>query len=194
MNIVFPSIRIDSAPRSSMNLRHNRIPILAFHHRISKPSFTARIGQWRAGPTIHSTFSVQPQRPLCLRGKGFVFAVIFSFAFHSHLATPPTYTAVPRTLGHLVHPRGQNEDAALSNPLLETRVNRDSADYKKNTRALVDLIGSIKNQEEQIREGGGAKAIESQHKKGRLTARERIAKLIDPHSTFFELSIFAAYE
>jgi len=82
----------------------------------------------------------------------------------------------------------------LSNPLLETRVNRESADYKKNTRALVDLIGAIKNQEEQIREGGGAKAIESQHKKGRLTARERIAKLIDPGSKFFELSIFAAYE
>jgi 3-methylcrotonyl-CoA carboxylase beta subunit len=82
----------------------------------------------------------------------------------------------------------------LSNPLLETRVNRDSADYKKNTRALVDLIGAIKNEEEQIREGGGTKAIESQHKKGRLTARERIAKLIDPGSKFFELSIFAAYE
>ena len=82
----------------------------------------------------------------------------------------------------------------MSNPLLETRVNRESADYKKNTRALVDLIGAIKNQEEQIREGGGAKAIESQHKKGRLTARERIAKLIDPGSKFFELSIFAAYE
>jgi len=82
----------------------------------------------------------------------------------------------------------------LSNPQLETRINRDSADYKKNTRALIDLVAAIKNEEEQIREGGGAKAIESQHKKGRLTARERIAKLIDPGSKFFELSIFAAYE
>ena len=82
----------------------------------------------------------------------------------------------------------------MSNPQLETRINRDSADYKKNTRALIDLVAAIKNEEEQIREGGGAKAIESQHKKGRLTARERIAKLIDPGSKFFELSIFAAYE
>src|SRR5438477_7343581 len=59
---------------------------------------------------------------------------------------------------------------------------------------MIDLLTQIKNQEEQIRQGGGAKAIDSQHKKGRLTARERIAKLIDPHSHFFELSLFAAFE
>ena len=58
----------------------------------------------------------------------------------------------------------------------------------------MDLLTEIKNQEQQISEGGGAKAIESQHKKGRLTARERIAKLIDTKTTFFELGIYAAYE
>ena len=52
----------------------------------------------------------------------------------------------------------------------------------------------ILNQEETIRQGGGAKAIEAQHKKGRLTARERIAKLTDPGAEFFELGIFAAHE
>src|SRR5258708_2023784 len=59
---------------------------------------------------------------------------------------------------------------------------------------MIDLLTQIKNEEEQIRQGGGAKAIESQHKKGRLTARERIAKLIDPGTPFFELGIFAAHE
>src|ERR1700747_2379376 len=52
----------------------------------------------------------------------------------------------------------------------------------------------MKNQEELICQGGGAKAIESQHKKGRLTARERIGKLIDPNTLFFELGLFAAFE
>ena len=42
-------------------------------------------------------------------------------------------------------------------------------------------------------EGGGDKAIESQHAKGRLTARERIALLIDPGTEFFELGIYAAW-
>jgi len=82
----------------------------------------------------------------------------------------------------------------LASPALESHINRESADFTKNTRSLVDLLTEIKNQETQIAEGGGAKAIESQHKKGRLTARERIAKLIDPKTTFFELGIYAAYE
>src|SRR6266852_3405658 len=51
---------------------------------------------------------------------------------------------------------------------------------------MIDLVTQVKNEEEQIAAGGGAKAIEAQHKKGRLTARERIAKLIDPGSQFFE--------
>ncbi len=59
---------------------------------------------------------------------------------------------------------------------------------------MKELVSEILNQEEAIREGGGAKAVESQHKKGRLTARERIALLIDPRSDFFELSIYAAFE
>src|SRR5260221_700834 len=59
---------------------------------------------------------------------------------------------------------------------------------------MIDLVTQIKNEEEQIGQGGGAKAIEAQHKKGRLTARERIAKLIDPGSQFCELGAYAAYE
>jgi 3-methylcrotonyl-CoA carboxylase beta subunit len=47
-------------------------------------------------------------------------------------------------------------------------------------------------EEAQIRQGGGAKAIERQHEKGRLTARERISKLIDPGTGFFELGLWAA--
>ena len=78
--------------------------------------------------------------------------------------------------------------------VLESSVNTKLPEFQKNTRRLVDLLTHIKNQEERISQGGGAQAIESQHKKGRLTARERIAKLIDPRSHFFELGIFAAHE
>src|SRR5438309_4872064 len=78
--------------------------------------------------------------------------------------------------------------------LLETRIRRNSPDYEQNTRRMVDLLTEIKNEEAQLQEGGGAKAIEGQHKKGRLTARERIARLIDPKTDFFELGIYAAYE
>jgi 3-methylcrotonyl-CoA carboxylase beta subunit len=86
------------------------------------------------------------------------------------------------------------EEPPLTSSVVETKVNRNSPDYEKNTRRLVDFVTEIKNQEIAIQQGGGAKAIESQHKKARLTARERIAKLIDPHTPFFELGIYAAYE
>ncbi len=59
---------------------------------------------------------------------------------------------------------------------------------------MVDLLTEIKNEENKIREGGGKKAIESQHRKGRLTARERIAQLVDSETEFFELGIYAAHE
>src|SRR5277367_3880946 len=77
---------------------------------------------------------------------------------------------------------------------LTTNIDAKSAAFEKNARRIIDLLTSLKNQEEQIRLGGGAKAIEAQHKKGRLTARERIKKLVDPGSQFFELGIFAAFE
>jgi 3-methylcrotonyl-CoA carboxylase beta subunit len=82
----------------------------------------------------------------------------------------------------------------VSASVLKTNVNSKSAEFEKNARGIVDLMTSIKNEEEQIHQGGGAKAIEAQHKKGRLTARERIAKLIDPGSQLFELGIYAAFE
>src|SRR6202044_929139 len=68
------------------------------------------------------------------------------------------------------------------------------ADFQKRSRQMIDKLTEIKNEEERIRQCGGAKAIEAQHKKGRLTARERIAKLIDPKTEFFELGLYAAYE
>jgi 3-methylcrotonyl-CoA carboxylase beta subunit len=86
------------------------------------------------------------------------------------------------------------EEQPLTSSAVETKVNRNSPDYQKNARRIADLVAEIRKQETDIRQGGGAKAIDAQHKKGRLTARERITKLIDPGTPFFELSIFAAHE
>ena len=58
---------------------------------------------------------------------------------------------------------------------------------------LEKLVESIHREEEQIRLGGGQRAIERQHAKGRLTARERIDRLLDPGTSFFELGLWAAW-
>ena len=56
------------------------------------------------------------------------------------------------------------------------------------------LVEQLLNDEMEIREGGGRSAIERQHEKGRLTARERIAQLIDQDSELLELGIYAAFQ
>ncbi len=82
----------------------------------------------------------------------------------------------------------------MKESVIETHVDRKSAAFQQNSRAMVERLTQIKNEEEKIRQAGGAKAIEGQHKKNRLTARERVAKLIDPKTEFFELGIYAAWE
>lgn len=77
--------------------------------------------------------------------------------------------------------------------VLPSKVDATSERFEKNMRAMADRVAAIHNEEEKIREGGGAENIEKQHKKKRLTARERIALLLDPKTEFFELGAYCAY-
>jgi acetyl-CoA carboxylase carboxyltransferase component len=58
---------------------------------------------------------------------------------------------------------------------------------------LHQFIDELRRQEGQIRAGGGQAATERQHAKKRLTARERLARLLDPGSDLFELGLWAAW-
>ncbi len=57
-----------------------------------------------------------------------------------------------------------------------------------------DLIAELQHQEENIKKGGGVARIEKEHKKGKLTARERINFLLDEGTEFFELGLWAAHD
>src|ERR1700681_3652176 len=83
-------------------------------------------------------------------------------------------------------------NSSLPENVLSTKIDPTSARYEANMRFLADLMSQVRNEGETICEGGGAKAIENQHAKGRLTVRERIALLADP-DTFFELGLYAAH-
>jgi 3-methylcrotonyl-CoA carboxylase beta subunit len=84
-------------------------------------------------------------------------------------------------------------DTTAPSNIIETKVDPTSARFEKNMRTMADLVSQIRNEEEIIREGGGSKAIEAQHNKTRLTARERIALLLDQGSEFFELGLYSAW-
>src|SRR5580658_5547860 len=84
------------------------------------------------------------------------------------------------------------DHSAKASNVLTTSVDPTSAKFEANMRFLADVMSQVRNESEKISEGGGAKAVENQHAKGRLTARERIELLADP-GTFFELGIYAAH-
>lgn len=56
------------------------------------------------------------------------------------------------------------------------------------------LVDSLQQLEDRLRQGGGPKKIDKQHHDGKLTARERIARLIDVSSKFIEIGLLIAYD
>jgi 3-methylcrotonyl-CoA carboxylase beta subunit len=56
------------------------------------------------------------------------------------------------------------------------------------------LTAELRELEERLRQGGGAERIERQHAQGKLTARERVALLLDPRSHFLEVGLLVAHD
>ena len=71
-------------------------------------------------------------------------------------------------------------------------MNLESARAQSNRKALAALMAALRAEEDAIRLGGGTKAVEAQHAKGRLTARERIKLLLDEGTELRELGLWAA--
>jgi 3-methylcrotonyl-CoA carboxylase beta subunit len=59
---------------------------------------------------------------------------------------------------------------------------------------LRERCAAVAREESVLREGGGKAGQDRQHKMGRLLARERISRLLDPGSPFFEIELWAAYK
>lgn len=66
-------------------------------------------------------------------------------------------------------------------------------ELNKNEDANKMGVSKIKNLLDEIEEGGGKKAIQKQKDRNKLTARERIAYLLDKEKTFIEIGAFAGY-
>jgi acetyl-CoA carboxylase carboxyltransferase component len=66
------------------------------------------------------------------------------------------------------------------------------ADFLKNKESFELLCKKLSEKYETVKLGGGKKKIEEQHAKGKLSARERIAHLLDKDSEFIEIGAFVA--
>jgi 3-methylcrotonyl-CoA carboxylase beta subunit len=86
---------------------------------------------------------------------------------------------------------GMTEELKIENEL-QSSMDFASARAVANRKALLALMAALRADEDAIRLGGGAKAAEVQHGKGRLTARERLNLLLDEGTEFLELGLWAA--
>ncbi len=59
---------------------------------------------------------------------------------------------------------------------------------------MKQLVDRLLELEDRLRQGGGPKKIEKQHRDGKLSARERIAQLLDRGSMFLEVGLLVAYD
>ena len=76
---------------------------------------------------------------------------------------------------------------------LQSKLDAQSEQMKGNRAALMALRAAMRDEEDLIRLGGGSKAAQAQHAKGRLTVRERIKLLLDEEQELLELGLWAAH-
>ena len=78
-------------------------------------------------------------------------------------------------------------------PVLQTRINPQSAEFADNQRAMEALVGDLRAQIAIAARGGGESARTRHLARGKLLPRERIDRLLDPGSPFLEFSPLAAF-
>ena len=77
---------------------------------------------------------------------------------------------------------------------IESRLNTNSDEFRRNREAMESLVKRLRDEIERVRQGGPASARERHVERGKLLARDRVKKLLDPGSPFLELSPLAAYQ
>jgi acetyl-CoA carboxylase carboxyltransferase component len=77
--------------------------------------------------------------------------------------------------------------------VLESGVQRDELFERRHER-MEALVAELRDRSAQVAQGGGEKATERHRSRGKLTARERIDRLVDPGGSFLELNGLAAWD
>src|SRR5437868_10360389 len=67
-------------------------------------------------------------------------------------------------------------------------------EHERGRARMEQLVAELRERTAQVALGGGEKAVERHRSRGKLTARERIDRLVDPGSAFLELSTLAAWD
>ncbi len=78
--------------------------------------------------------------------------------------------------------------------VLTSRLERDSDSFERRRARMEELVAELRERTAQAAAGGGERAVERHRTRGKLTARERVDRLLDPGSAFLELGALAAWD
>jgi acetyl-CoA carboxylase carboxyltransferase component len=78
--------------------------------------------------------------------------------------------------------------------LLTSQVERETDLFARRTERMSGLVEELRERAAQVTRGGGEASVERHRSRGKLTAHERIDRLVDPSTAFLELSPLAAWE
>ncbi|MGH2442388.1 MAG: carboxyl transferase domain-containing protein, partial [Chloroflexota bacterium] len=78
--------------------------------------------------------------------------------------------------------------------VIESRVQPDTPEFHQNRQHNQELARTLSVRLNQVREGGGARAIARHQSRGKLLPRDRIDRVLDPGSPFLEFSALAAWD
>jgi 3-methylcrotonyl-CoA carboxylase beta subunit len=77
--------------------------------------------------------------------------------------------------------------------LLTSRLERDET-FAARAQRMEELVAELRERTAAVAAGGGEQALERHRSRGKLPARERIDRLVDPGSAFLELNALAAWD
>jgi acetyl-CoA carboxylase carboxyltransferase component len=78
--------------------------------------------------------------------------------------------------------------------VLASHIERGSDEYARRRERMEGLVAELRERTAQVALGGGERAVERHRSRGKLTARERVDRLVDPGAAFLELSALAAWD
>jgi acetyl-CoA carboxylase carboxyltransferase component len=77
--------------------------------------------------------------------------------------------------------------------VLTSQLERGSDEFSRRHERMAALVAELRERTAAAARGGGEAAVERHRSRGKLTARERIDRLVDPDTAFLELNALAAY-
>jgi acetyl-CoA carboxylase carboxyltransferase component len=78
--------------------------------------------------------------------------------------------------------------------VLTSQLDRDAEEFARRRERMEELVAELRVRSGQVARGGGEKAMERHRSRGKLPARERVDRLVDPGTAFLELNALAAWE